>query len=142
MSLLNNILPSFARTEANTAAATATATAEQCPASAVQTVRPVYEVSETAEAYAVTVQLPGVAKDGLEVSAEDGQVRIVGQRAWKQPEGWTPLYRESADAAYELVLTHDNGIDAEKVAAELRDGVLRVTLPKAEAVKPRKIAIG
>ena len=51
------------------------------------------------------------------------------------------LHRESVDATYELVLTHDNAINSEAIAAELRDGVLSVTLPKAEAIKPRKIAV-
>ncbi|HEY1109293.1 MAG TPA: Hsp20/alpha crystallin family protein [Opitutaceae bacterium] len=133
MSLLNTILPSLNRTPA--------ATAEQSSADLGQTLRPSYAVNEAADAYAVTVQLPGVAKDGLEITAEDGQVRIVGRRAWKQPAGWTALHRESADAAYELVLTHDNSIDVAKVAAELTDGVLRVSFPKAEAAKPRKITV-
>ncbi len=135
MSLLNTLIPSLSRTPA------ATTNAEQSSADLGQTLRPSYTVNETAEAYAVTVQLPGVAKDGLEITAEDGQVRIVGRRAWKQPAGWTALHRESADAAYELVLTHDNSIDVEKVVAELTDGVLRISFPKAETVKPRKITV-
>ena len=100
-----------------------------------------YEIKETDEAFGVTVYLPGVTKDGLELTAEDGLFRITGRRAWQAPAGWTALYRESDDAGYELVLTHDNVIDADKVAAELRDGVLRVSLPKHEALKPRKIAV-
>ena len=104
-------------------------------------VRPVHEVSETDEAFGLTVYLPGVAREGLEITAENDQVRIVGTRAWKQPQGWTALYRESASAPYELVLTHDNAIDAGKIHAEIRDGVLRVSLPKAEAIRPRKIAV-
>ena len=87
--------------------------------------KPAYEIKETADAYGVTVFLPGVTKDGLEITAEDGQLRLVGRRAWQPPAGWTALYRESADAAYELVLTHGNAIDTDKIAAELRDGVLR-----------------
>lgn len=105
------------------------------------TVKPAYEVKESDDAFGVTVQLPGVAKDGLELTAEEGVFRIVGRRGWKQPEGWTALYRESMDAPFELALEHDNAIDVEKIHAELTDGVLRVALPKVEAIKPRKIAV-
>jgi len=105
------------------------------------TVKPLYEVRETDDAYGVTVFLPGVSKENLEITAEAGEFRIVGRRSWNQPEGWTALYRESTDAAYELSLAHDNAIDADKIAAELRDGVLRVSLPKAESLKPRKIQV-
>jgi HSP20 family protein len=105
------------------------------------TIKPLYEVRETDDAFGVTVFLPGVSKENLEITAEAGEFRIVGRRTWKQPEGWTALYRESADAPYELTLSHDNAIDADKIAAELRDGVLRVSLPKAEALKPRKITV-
>ena len=105
------------------------------------TVKPLYEVRETDDAYGVTVFLPGVSKENLEITAEAGEFRIVGRRSWKQPGGWTALYRESADATYELSLAHDNAIDADNIAAELRDGVLRVSLPKAESFKPRKIEV-
>ena len=104
-------------------------------------VKPLYEVKETEDAYGVTVFLPGVSKENLEITAEAGEFRIVGQRAWKQPEGWTAIYRESSDLPFELTLAHDNAINADDIAAELRDGVLRVSLPKAEELKPRKIAV-
>ena len=105
------------------------------------TVKPLYEVKETDEAYGLTVYLPGVSKENLEITAEAGEFRIVGRRAWQQPEGWTALYRESADAPFALSLSHDNALDVDAIAAELRDGVLRVSLPKAEALKPRKITV-
>jgi HSP20 family protein len=133
MSLMQNLIPSFARTPAQT---DATAASDPGP-----TVKPTYEIKETADAYAVTVLVPGVTKDTLEMTADDSEVRIVGRRGWQRPEAWTALYRESADAAYELVLSHDNAIETDKVAAELRDGVLSVTLPKHAAIKPRKIAV-
>lgn len=133
MSLMNSLIPTLGRTLGR---------AERGTAGQVgPTVKPLYEIKETADAYGVTVFLPGVAKDGLEITAEAGELRITGRRNWQQPEEWTSLYRESSDATYELVLTHDNVIDADKIAAELRDGVLRVSLPKAEAVKPRKITV-
>ncbi len=131
MSLLSTFTPSFARQ----------ASRQDRPADLGNTVKPLYEIKETPDAFGVTVYLPGVNKDGVDLTTEEGQIRIIGRRAWRQPEGWTLLYRESADAAFELALNHDNAIDVDKVAAELRDGVLRVSLPKHEAIKPRKIAV-
>jgi len=133
MSLFNALIPSARPTPA--------ASAQERPADLAYTVKPVFELKETPDAFGATVYLPGVAKEGLEITAEEGQVRIVGRRAWTQPEGWTALHRESADAPYELVLAHENAIDVDKIAAELRDGVLRVSLPKHEALKPRKITV-
>jgi HSP20 family molecular chaperone IbpA len=131
MSLFNSLLPSLNRTPSTEAAAD----------QSVPTVKPAYEIKETDDAYGLTVYLPGVAKENLEITAEEGQFRIFAPRAWKQPGGWTTVYRESTDSPYELVLAHDNLVDTDKVVAELKDGVLRVSLPKHEAVKPRKIAV-
>jgi len=105
------------------------------------TLKPAYRISQTPEAWTLTAQLPGVTKDGLEVTAEDGLVSIRGRRQWQQPEGWTSLYRESYDAGYALALRYDHTVDAGRIQAELKDGVLQVSLPKAEAAKPRKIAV-
>ena len=128
MSRLQHLVPSFARRSA-------------ARESNEATVRPWYEVKETPEAWGLTVYLPGVGKEGLEITAEEGLITVRGRRQWKAPAGWTALYRESADAAFELSLAHDNTIDVEKIHAELNDGVLRASLPKAEALKPRKIAV-
>ena len=132
MSLFNSLIPSLSRSPSNP---TETASTEP-------TLKPAYEIKENQDAYGLTVYLPGVAKEALEITAEEGQFRVFARRSWKRPESWTALYRESSDAPYELVLTHDNLIDADKVVAELKDGVLRVSLPKHEALKPRKIAVG
>jgi len=133
MSFINNLLPALRRSPA-------VKDEESCRSSGpVQ--RPHYRVSEGAEAYTLTVQLPGVAKDAVEITADHGEIRVTGRRNWQRPGGWTTLHRESIDATYELVLTHDNAIDAGKVSAELRDGVLSVTVPKAEAIKPRRITV-
>jgi HSP20 family molecular chaperone IbpA len=138
MSLISSLIPSFgaAPAEKTNAASSTTPATDLGP-----TVAPRYDVTETPEAYGLTVELPGVAKNGLELSVDHEQVRVVGRRAWTKPDGWTALHRETREAAFELVLAHGRAIDAEKVHAELRDGVLRVSLPKAEALKPRKIAV-
>lgn len=131
MSLLNTLIPSLSRSPAQTDPST---TSEP-------TLKPAYQVKENDDTYGLTVFLPGVSKENLEITAEEGQIRVFGRRAWKQPEGWTAVYRESSDAPFELALAHDNLIDADKIVAELKDGVLRVSLPKHEAVKPRKITV-
>jgi len=133
MSLIQNLIPTFTRSPARSGGSG--------NASPEPTVRPLYEVKETDDAWGLQVYLPGVAKDGLEFTAEEGLVTIRGRRGWNAPAAWTMLYRESADSPFELVLRHDNSIDVEKIHAELKDGVLRVSLPKAEAIKPRKIAV-
>jgi HSP20 family protein len=135
MSLLNSLIPSFARPSSDTLA-TASRDTDTTPG-----VRPVYDVAETADAYTLSVQLPGVAKSGLSITDENGVLTIRGERSWKQPAGWTSLYRESGDRPFELSLEHDQSIDVDKIRAELADGVLTATLPKAEARKPRKIAV-
>ncbi len=129
MSLFSTLLPSTRRAETNAGAPVA------------PTVTPRYEIKENTDAFGLEVWLPGVAKDGLELTIHEGELTIVGRRTWKKPEAWTQLYRETPLADFNLTLAHDNTFDAEKVHAELRDGVLRVTLPKAEAIKPRKIAV-
>jgi HSP20 family molecular chaperone IbpA len=131
MSLLTSIVPGFSRSVAQNGDAK--------PASPA--VKPLYEIKETNEAYGLTVQLPGVAKDGLTITSEEGVLTIRGERGWKRPTGWTSLYRESTDLPFELALQYDNAVNVDNIQAELRDGVLQVALPKSEARKPRKIAV-
>jgi HSP20 family protein len=137
MSILNQIVPRLSRTLSGRSDSTTAPAASQPEF----TLKPAYEITENAEAWGLIAQLPGVTKEGLELTAEEGRVTVRGRRAWQKPEAWTAVYRESVDAPYELTLEHDNTVDADKIHAELKDGVLRVSLPKAEALKPRKIVV-
>lgn len=103
--------------------------------------RPVFNLREDEHGYNLTVFLPGVPKENLEITDHDGLLTIAGRRLWTQPKEWTALYRETSRANFELVLRHEGDIDIEKINAELKDGRLHLMLPKAEAAKPRKIAI-
>jgi HSP20 family molecular chaperone IbpA len=133
MTRLNSILPFTNRPR----------TPAACNTGPEPTVRPHYAVAPDADASAwtLTVALPGVTKTGLSITDEAGVLTIRGERAWKRPEAWTALHRESADVPFSLALRHDGEIDVEKIKADFADGILIATLPKAEALKPRKIVI-
>jgi HSP20 family protein len=133
MTLLRSLIPSLGQATRIGSGQSAQATEPR--------VKPVFNVREDEHGYDVTVQLPGVTKDGLEITAQADELTIVGRRTWTPPAGWTALYRETPRADFALTLTHDGDVDVDKSNAELKDGVLRLMLPKAEASKPRKIAI-
>jgi len=133
MTRLHSLIPSLGK---------ATRIAKGKPAqSAEARIKPVFNVREDEHGYDITVQLPGVAKDGLEITAQADELTIVGRRAWTPPADWTVLYRETPRADFELTLAHQGDVDVDKSSAELKEGVLHLMLPKAEAAKPRKITI-
>lgn len=102
---------------------------------------PAYEVKESADAFGLEIFLPGVAKDAIEISIDQGELVVTGGRVWKTPEGWTELYRESSSLDFRLRLDLNDAVNVDKINAELESGVLRVTLPKAEELKPRRIDV-
>ena len=107
---------------------------------AEQFVTPVASVVEDGDAYLLKVEMPGVNKEGLEISVENNELTITGRRDLAQIEG-TLIHRESRTEDFRRVFELDPSIDTEKVSARIDQGVLTLTLPKAEQVKPRKIAV-
>ena len=104
-------------------------------------VTPAYDLKESAEAYGLEVFTPGVAKDAVELQVDQGELVITAHRRWKAPDGWNEVFRETADADYRLRLDLNEAVNVDNINAELEQGVLRVTLPKAETLKPRRIEI-
>ena len=102
---------------------------------------PPVDIHETKDAYILRAEMPGVRKDGLEITVEGSTLTIIGRRTDPRPEG-TLLHRESRDADYRRVFELDPTIDTAKIRARCEQGVVTVELPKAERVKPRKIKIG
>jgi HSP20 family protein len=102
---------------------------------------PAYEFKQSGEAYGIEVFVPGVTKDAVEIQIDQGELVVTARRRWKAPEGWTEVFRETADADYRLRVDLNDSVNVDKINAELENGVLRVTLPKAEALKPRKIDV-
>lgn len=103
-------------------------------------VAPDVNIYETEDGYVLQAEMPGVTKEGLEVTLEGNTLGFVGRRAEEALKG-NVLYRESRGAHYRRVFELDPAIDTQKVTAEIRQGVLTLTLPKAERVKPRRIEI-
>lgn len=103
-------------------------------------VTPVANILETAEGYLLEAEMPGVSKDGIEVSVENGELIIAGRRADKELPG-SAVYRESQPLDYRRVFDLDPSIDTGKITARMEQGVLILTLPKAEQVKPRRIQV-
>jgi len=101
---------------------------------------PQVNIVETKEAYLLEAEMPGVGKDGLEVLLEGNELTIVGRRT-HETAGAQLVYRESYDRDFRRSFELDPTIDTQRIAARMDDGVLHLTLPKAERVKPRKINI-
>lgn len=97
-------------------------------------------IRETKDAYTLQVELPGVARENVELTVEDGELTIVGKRTAAKT-GSRVVYRESRGWDYRRVFELDPSIDSSKIAARVDQGVLTLTLPKAEAVKPRTIPV-
>lgn len=103
-------------------------------------VAPEVNIFETDDGYVIQAEMPGVSKTGIEVTLENNTLTFVGRRTEEQVGG-NVLYRESRAADYRRVFELDPAVDAERISAEMRQGVLTLHLPKAERVKPRKIQI-
>ena len=113
----------------------------QQPTTPRRYLRPRASINETADGFTVQVEMPGVTQRGLEITFETGDLTLVGRRA-AHGDGHEVLHRESHAADYRRVFEVDNTIDAARIAARLDQGLLTLSLPKAESAKPRRIEIG
>jgi HSP20 family protein len=106
----------------------------------VEYVSPEVNVFETKDGYVLEAEMPGVKKNGLEITLENNEITIIGRRH-VEPLAGAPVFRESHDVDYRRVFELDPAIDTGKISARMDQGVLTLTLPKSERVKPRKIAV-
>jgi HSP20 family protein len=89
-------------------------------------VRPRVDILETPGEFLLVADMPGVGPEGVDLSFDKGELTLRGSRS-----GWK----------YERVFSVSDAVAADRIAAEVKNGVLTVKLPKVEAVKPRKIAV-
>lgn len=104
--------------------------------------RPPVELASDADHLTVTLLVPGADPASLAVTFEDGVLRIAGERpVAADPEGARFLRRERPAGRFERVLELPVPVEADRITAAYRDGVLRITLPKHAAARPRTIPI-
>lgn len=102
-------------------------------------VAPLVDIYENADQLLVVADLPGVAQDGLSINLEKGELTIEAKRSEAAQLG--PGTDQGGLPDFRRTFVVPKGIDAEGIKADLKDGVLRIHLPKAASLKPRQIPV-
>jgi HSP20 family molecular chaperone IbpA len=102
---------------------------------------PTADIFETEEALAVVLEMPGVDRNNIDVNVDNGVLTIEGRIEFNKYEGLQPIYSEYNIGPFRRSFRISGQIDQDKIKAEMRDGVITLTLPKAEEAKPRRIEV-
>jgi len=102
---------------------------------------PPADIFEAEHALTVVVEMPGVDRSNVDIYVQSGVLNIEGRLDFSKYEGMQPVYTEYNIGHYRRSFSLSNKIDQSKIGAEMTDGVLTITLPKAEDAKPRRITI-
>jgi HSP20 family protein len=102
---------------------------------------PVTDIFETDTALMLALEMPGVDRENVNVELESGVLTIEGEINFAKYEGLYPVYTEYNVGNYARSFELSSDIDQGRISAELKDGVVILTLPKAEKAKPRKIKV-
>ena len=102
---------------------------------------PPVDVFEDEQAITLLADLPGVPRDKLEIRVDGDTLLLEAQAAAVGPQDMELVYGEAQCPAYRRQFTLSRELDAGRIEAQLRDGVLRLTIPKAEEARPRRIQV-
>ena len=103
---------------------------------------PAVDVRESDDAFVFTAELPGISKDAVEITVEDSILTLHGERPFNEQDKEKNYRRiERAYGSFTRSFTLPSAVEAEKIDASFADGLLTVTVPKAELAKARKITI-
>ncbi len=103
---------------------------------------PAVDVRESDEAFVFTAELPGIGKDEVDITVEDSILTIKGERRFNEEDEEKNYRRiERAYGSFSRSFRLPSAVDAERIAAVFENGLLTVTVPKAELAKARKISI-
>jgi len=107
----------------------------------VKTFIPRVDIYETKDAIFLIADMPGVDEKTVDIEVEKNIITIMGRVDDGMPKDHTLIFSEYEVGDYERSFTLPDDIDRDKISATVKQGVLRIELPKAEKVKPKKIAI-
>jgi len=103
---------------------------------------PALDISERKDAYVVTVEVPGVKPEELDITLEDGLLTIQGERRFTQESSDQQFHRvERRYGSFRRSITLPSQVRADRIEASFDNGVLEVVVPKAEEAKPKKITV-
>lgn len=102
---------------------------------------PVTDIYETDNGLMIVMEVPGVTKERVTIDLQGDVLRIEGQIDFSQYKGMEPVYTEYNIGHYVRTFSLPSKIDREKIAAQLEDGVLTLTLPKVLEAQLRRISI-
>lgn len=103
---------------------------------------PLLNVYENKDVIVVTAELPGISKEKVQITFSDGVLTIAGKHeALEKVKNMTAVRKERSEGDFEKTLNIPSKIDHEAIGASFKDGILTVTLPKAEEAKPKTISI-
>ena len=102
---------------------------------------PATDIFETDQALTLQIEMPGVAKDQVEVRVENDVLTIEGRIDFSVYENLRPLYTEYNVGNYARTFQLSSKIEQDGISAALNDGVMTLVLPKVERAKPRKIQV-
>ena len=111
------------------------------PTKPTATILPDVDVWEDADGITLTADLPGVAKEGLNVRVDNDTLLIEGEASLDMPEGMEAVYAELRTPHFRRSFALSGELDTARIDANLKDGVLTVIIPKAEAAKPHRIKV-
>lgn len=99
------------------------------------------DIFETEDVLTLVLEMPGVDRDNIDISVENGVLTVEGKINLGKYEGLQPVYGEYNVGPYRRSFRISSRIDQDKINAEMRDGVITLVLPKAEEAKPRRIEV-
>jgi HSP20 family molecular chaperone IbpA len=108
---------------------------------AVKIYNPDVDIIEGKDKIVVIADMPGVNENSLDITLDDNVLTIYGRVDWKIPEKMKLTHAEYGIGDYQRIFTISGEINREKIEANVKDGVLRLTMPKNDAPKKRKITV-